>query len=187
MNIDTNTDTNTNYVISVHDMFRDARSDPTLKSQIDVDELLAVIEDQKHDHLADKSLKSIAKEILDELTAVFGLHKQPMFTKQTIINRKQFIKELYNKLKEYRLINEIFEIHRGKHVRWIRRPTSMVSLPPALTAGGIVMDIKFLDTGTHVLIKSPGGRFLQFKYDDCVIFQMLSADEQLILAAHSLI
>ena len=183
----------TNYVTSVHDMFRDARADPTLKSQIDVDELLAVIEDQKHDHLADKSLKSIAKEIMVELNEIFGLHKQSVFTQQTVIDRKRFIKELYNKLNAYRLINEIFEIHRGKHVRWIRRPVSINgkvatnSLPAFLTTGGIVMDIKFLDTGTHVLIKSPGGRFVQFKYDDCVIFQMLSQDEQLILAAHSLI
>lgn len=177
----------TNYVTSVHDIFRDARTDPDLKSQIDVDELLAAVENQKHEHLEDKSLKSIAKEILDELSSIFGLSKQQVFTQQKIQDRKQFVKDLYNKLKEYRLINEIFEIHTGKHVRWIRRPLPNNSLPSVLTAGGIVVDIKFLDTGTHILIRSPGGRFVQFKYDDCVIFQKLSSEEQLILTAHSLV
>ena len=179
----------TNYVTSVNEIeneFKDARSNPDLKSQIDIEELLSAIEDQRHDHLSDKSLKSIAKETLDELTNIFVLKPNLVSNKQDIQTRKRFIKELYNKLKEYRLINEIFEIHTGKHVRWIRTPT-INGLPPFLTIGGIVMDIKFSDTGTHILVKTPGSRFVQFKYDDCVIFQRLAAEEQLILAAHSIL
>jgi len=101
-----------NYVTSVHDIFVDARSDPSLKSQIDVDELLAVIEDQRHDYLANKSLKSIAKENLNELNNIF-ITRTLSSTKQMISEQKRYVKEIYNKLKEYRLINEIFEIHRG--------------------------------------------------------------------------
>jgi hypothetical protein len=64
-------------------------------------------------------------------------------------------------------------------VRWLR-----LASEPKLTNGGIVADIKFMDNGTHVLCKNVLGRFIQYKFDDCMTFQKLSVDEQLILMAY---
>ena len=154
------------YVASVHDIFKEAKEDPALKSQINMEQLL------KNANNSDvKSLDTITKEVLSEIKDIFTQTQ----TQSSQSERHAAIKEMYAKLKEYRVINEIFEIHRGKHVRWIRRQTGA----PKLTNGGIIIDVKFLDTGTHILVKC-GKRFIQIKYDDCVIFQKLSDDEQIL-------
>ena len=88
------------------------------------------------------------------------------------------IAEICNKLIGYRFVDEIHEIHKGKHVRWIRNTTQK------LTNGGIVMDIKFLDNGTQILCMNSMHRFNQYKFDECLTFQKLSIEEQLILMAY---
>ena len=93
---------------------------------------------------------------------------------------KETIKTIFSKLSEYRYVDEIFQLHRGKHIRWIRRDK-----PDTLTNGGIVMDVKFLDTGTHILTKNGMNRFIQYNFDDCITFQKMSSEEQMILMAYS--
>ena len=91
------------------------------------------------------------------------------------------------KLCEYRLTDQIYQIHKGKHVRWIRfRTTNVEENDRILTNGGIVVDVKFLDNGTHILCKN-GGRFIQYRFDDCLTFQKLSSDEQMILSCYELL
>jgi hypothetical protein len=51
-------------------------------------------------------------------------------------------------------------------------------------AGGIVVDIKFLDNGVHVLCLNNQRRLIQYKFDGSITFQKLSVDEQLILMAY---
>ena len=82
------------------------------------------------------------------------------------------------KLNGYRVVDEIYELHKGKMVRWIRNDTDK------LTNGGIVTDIKFLENGVHVLCMNSQRRFIQYKYDDCYTFQKMSIEEQLILMAY---
>jgi len=84
---------------------------------------------------------------------------------------------LNTKLREYRVITKVFEIQRGKHIRWLRPPSA------TLTVGGMVVEIKFTDDGTHILCKNRN-RFIQIKMDECIIFQRLSHDEQLVLMAY---
>ncbi len=84
--------------------------------------------------------------------------------------------EYIQKLEGYKQINQICDLLRGRHIRWIREKTK-------LTNGAILVDIKFLDSGTHLLCKNPMGKMFQIKYDDCVIFQRMTADEILIAYA----
>ena len=77
-----------------------------------------------------------------------------------------------NSLLNYRLIDHVYHIHKGKHIRRMRNNK--------LTNGGIVVDIKFLDNGTHILCKNKN-RFIQYRFDDCSTFQKLTPDELLIL------
>ena len=95
-----------------------------------------------------------------------------------ICSEREIQQNICLKLVGYRMVDELHELHKGKHVRWVRRGTNK------LTNGGIVVDIKFLDTGTHILCKNSMNRFIQYKYDECVTFQKMSSTEMLILMAY---
>lgn len=136
---------------------------------IPLDELLKAVECGKNAHLDNASLEKMAGEKTRALALVSGCSQEQRAT-------------FFQKLLEYRYIDEIHELSAGKHVRWIRFPKTDTD-KVTLTNGGIIVNIKFTDTGTQVLTKN-GARFIQYKFDDCLTFQKLSADEQLILAAY---
>ena len=150
--------------MDIQQIYEDALKDPTLLSTIDVDKLLDSLENANNDYLTDHTLETIQKEIHDIL-------KQNGIVK---------IQEYCEKLATYRYVDEICELHKGKNVRWIR----IDSPEKKLTNGGIVVDIKFLDNGTHVLCMNNQQRFIQYKFDDCITFQKLSMEEQLILMSY---
>ena len=151
--------------INVNEIFENALKDPTLLSNLDIDELLSSLENSKNDYLENKTLDSVNKEIFDIVTEL-----------NIDLNAKQ---TYCDKLIGYRVVDELHELHKGKHVRWIRHDNNK------LTNGGIVVDIKFLDTGTQVLCKNSMNRFIQYKYDDCITFQKLNETEQLIMMAYN--
>lgn len=150
--------------LNINQIFEDALTDPSLLSTLDIDNLLESIENTKNDYLDNKTTSDITSEIQDKLNEI-GLSD----------NEKEII---IVKLKEYRFVDEIHELHKGKMVRWIRNGTNR------LTNGGIVTDIKFLDNGVHVLCMNSQRRFIQYKYDDCYTFQKMNVEEQLILMAY---
>jgi hypothetical protein len=149
---------------TINDVYNEAIKDPSLLASLDVEQLLSTLENENNDYLEDKTLKGITDEIHDIM--------------QTAIEDIELQQKICLKLLDYRLVDELHELHKGKHVRWIRRDTNK------LTNGGIVVDIKFLDTGTQVLCKNSMNRFIQYKYDECITFQKLSHTEQLILMAY---
>lgn len=149
----------------INEIFENATKDPELFSTIDIDNLLESIENDKNDYLDGKTMTVINAEIYEQINTL------PIETSAR--------RDICNKLIGYRYVDELHELHKGKHVRWLRLATE-----PKLTNGGIVADIKFMDNGTHVLCKNVLGRFIQYKFDDCMTFQKLSVDEQLILMAY---
>jgi hypothetical protein len=150
----------------IQEIFENARKDPELFSTIDIEQLLTSIESDKNDYLEGKTLKDINDDIYEKIN--------------TLITSTEKKQELCNKLIGYRYVDELHELHKGKHVRWVRNTIE----EPKLTNGGIVTDIKFLDNGTHVLCMNVLHRFVQYKFDDCITFQKLSQEEQLILMAY---
>ena len=85
------------------------------------------------------------------------------------------------RLKGYRYVNEINELKLGTHCRWVR-PNS----GKAVTNGGIVTTIKYLDSGIQVLCKNNAHRFIQYKFDNVYSFQKLSAEEFMILMSNEM-
>jgi uncharacterized protein YukJ len=146
--------------MDVNEIFNEVMKDPTLMSTLDVDKLLETVENEKNDYLENKTTTSINTEIYE------------------IITNLGLTADTFDKLIGYRFVDEIHELHKGKHVRWIRKSTGK------LTNGGIVMEIKFLDNGTQILCMNSQNRFIQYKFDDCYTFQKLSIEEQLILMAY---
>ena len=150
--------------MDIQEIFEQAKKDPSLLANIDIDELLEGTEDVKNDYLQDRTLHEIQETIYDALEEVF--------------EKDEDILVHVDKLREYRLVDEVSELHNGKHIRWIRRGTTK------MTNGGIVVEVKFMKDGINVLCKNAMHKFIQFKYDDCIIFQKLTVDEQLILTVN---
>jgi hypothetical protein len=140
--------------------------DPALFSNIDIDTLLNGMENRNNEYLENKTASSITAENLDVVCSL-GLPED-----------KQ--REMFSKLTDYRYVDELRELHKGKHIRWIKRSEK----PAKLTNGGIVVDILFKDNGTHILCKNAIHRFIQYKFDDCFTFQKMTTNELFILAAY---
>lgn len=144
--------------MNISALFEQARKDVSLLSTVDINELL---NDGTDDHLANKSMDNLIDEIVQIVTSSITDDK----TRQTIIH----------KLAGYRYVENIYELHTGKYIRWIRNGK--------LTNGGIVMSVKFTDNGCHIVCRNSQHKFFQIKMDDCILFQQLTMSEQLILMA----
>ena len=142
----------------MNQLIENERNNPELQSTIDVKTILESAENVDNNYIGDHSLSTISKEVV-------GILQQENIETESLY-------KYCESLLHYRLIEQIYHIHKGKHIRWIRNKK--------LTNGGIVVDVKFLDTGTHILCKNQN-RFIQYKFDDCITFQKLTTDELLIL------
>tara|TARA_B110000285_G_scaffold231086_1_gene298939 strand:- start:1820 stop:2302 length:483 start_codon:yes stop_codon:yes gene_type:complete len=92
------------------------------------------------------------------------------------------IDKVSSKLNGYSFIDEICDIQKGRHVRWIRiTPDSKRTL----TNGGVIVDTKFTNNGLQILCKNKLNRFMQYKFDECISFQRMSKQEQIITMANS--
>jgi hypothetical protein len=135
--------------MNIGELFAQARKDASLLSTLDINELLG---SEKSDYLANKTLDSIIGEIVRVVkTAIADETNQ-----ETIVK----------KLAGYRYVENIYELHRGKHIRWIRNGK--------MTNGGIVTNVKFNDKGSRALL-------LRFKKaDNSFVFRI---DKNTLVAA----
>jgi hypothetical protein len=85
-----------------------------------------------------------------------------------------------NKLKGYRYVDELNDMKYGAFLRWI--PISDPTYLP-LNAGGIICDIKITDDGVMIVCKNFMNKYYQIKMDESLIFQKLSSQEIILLAA----
>jgi hypothetical protein len=153
--------------INIQEIYDNARRDPSLFSTLDIENILNSIENEKNNYLENKTLDDVIEEIRIKLSEL----------NLSIEN----LRILCEKLMDFRYVDEINELHKGKFVRWIRTD----SPDKKLYNGGIVMDIKFMDSGVQVLCKNNMNRFIQYKFDECITFQKLNVEEQLLLLAYS--
>ena len=79
--------------------------------------------------------------------------------------------EYCEKLIGYRVVHELPELHKSRFVKI------------KLQVFGIVLNVKFLDSGTNVVCLLSTKCIRQFKYNDAIaVFQKLTDDEQLFLS-----
>lgn len=155
-----------NEKVNINEIFENARRDPTLFSTMDIEKILDSIENEKNDYLENKTMEDITNDIFDSISELDISLEQCKF--------------LCGRLIGYRYIDEIRDLHKGKHIRWIR----ISNKEPSLTNGGILVNIKFLDNGVHIICKNSQNRFIQYKFDESITFQKLSVEEQLLLMAY---
>ena len=145
------------------DLFRDAQKDPSLLSTIDIDQLL---DSTKNDFLENCTFESIAKNVVESLVLIH------------VDKKSSQLKEYCEKLVGYRYVDELHLLHKGKYVRWIRLDDSTKQL----MKGGIVVDVRFGDIGPNVVCRMTSGKFLQYRFNQCLTYQKLTDEEQLILS-----
>jgi UDP-N-acetylglucosamine 2-epimerase len=87
---------------------------------------------------------------------------------------------LMKKIIGYRYVDEINDLKRGSYIRWIniKDPNKI-----HLTKGSTISDIKLTDSGTLISCTNIYGKSnFHIKMDECLIFQKLTEQEQVILS-----
>jgi hypothetical protein len=154
--------------MDLDEIYKSAAEDPTLLSTIDVDALIKKMEDNHY--LENKSLDDISKEIF------FAIQSLGHYNSIEDEN----IQKMCVRLSGYRLVDRICDLRNGRLVRWIKKKN-----PQILTNGGLLVNVKIENMGVKLLCKNNMNRFFSFLFDDCLIFQKLSMEEQLVLMASS--
>lgn len=91
---------------------------------------------------------------------------------------KKDLKLIQKKLKNYRFIDDIKELHYGSYIRWIslKTPDNI-----RLTNGGIVCDMKEVNDDIRIVCKNNMNRLFQLKMSENIIFQKVSDQERILL------
>jgi hypothetical protein len=133
---------------------------------MDVDKLLLALDNEDNEKLMNLTLSKIKKikfEILKELELSNDL-----------------LKDYMNKLKEYRYIDEMNELRYGAFIRWI--PIKDLD-NLYLTQGALLCEIKVDDNGIILSCKNYAHKHFQLRMEECLIFQKLTNQEQVLLSA----
>jgi hypothetical protein len=151
---------------NIQAIFEEARRDPSLYSSLDIVALLNSVDTSRHAYLENQTTKTVLDDIYESLNGL------------TCTAPEKEI--LYSKLTEFRFVDDLTHIQMGKFIRWIRKDKT----PFRLTNGGLVVNVKFSDSGAVIVCKCTGNRFTQFKMDECLCYQKLSTEELLLLMAY---
>jgi hypothetical protein len=135
---------------------------------MDVQKLLKALDDDSNETLLDfttEKLREMTLKILSEL----NLPKKETF-------------DLFNKLKDYKYVDEMDDLKYGTYLRWIplEDPTNIT-----LTKGAMFCEIKITDNGVFCVCKNMGfpPRHFQIAMDKNLIFQKLTNQELVLLSA----
>lgn len=157
--------------IDIKDIYENAMNDPTLFSTINIDSLLNKIDKDDNNYLENKSLSDISKDVFEAIG-------------ELDLNGHELAKDFCNRLSGYRYVERICDLRNGKMMRWIRRPLNNDYKKVTLTNGGLLMNIKIENSGVQLLCRNNANRFFNIKFDDCLVFQKLSMEEQLIIMSY---
>jgi len=133
---------------------------------MDIEELLKALDNEENSKLMNMTTQKIKELNLEVL-------KQTHLPKEILI-------EYMKKLKAYIYVEEMQDIKFGSFIRWIsiKDPENLY-----LTNGAIVSEIKVENNGVHVICKSFSKKYYNIHMDECLIFQKLSNQEQVLLSA----
>ena len=160
-----------NREIDIQEIFENAKKDPSLFSSIDIDDLLDKIENETNQYLENKTLSDISKIVFEMLMD---------YCDGTTNFTEDMVYQYCNKLSGYRYVERICDLRQGIYIRWIKHGDTK------LANGGIVVNVKIGDE-VQIVCKTPMGSFLSIKFNDCILFQKLTMEEQLILMSYDYI
>lgn len=135
---------------------------------MNVQKLLQALDDESNEMLLNFTSDKIREMTLNIL-------------KELHLSKKDTI-DMYNKLKNYKYVDEMNELKYGTYIRWIpiEDPTNIY-----LTKGALFCELKITNEGTFCVCKNIGysGRHFQIFMDKNLIFQKLTEQECVLLSA----
>ena len=133
---------------------------------MDVNILLKALDNDANENIINMSYKKI-KDMTHNMLSELELEAN-------------IFKNYLTKLKQYRYIDELNDLKIGAFIRWIplADPENI-----HLTQGGIICDIKITDKGIALVCKNFAHKHYHLNPDELMIFQKLSGQEQVLLAA----
>lgn len=141
--------------MSYKDLIKSARKDEELKSNLDIN--------------------NIVKETNLEIDLDKMIQNKINVLKTLNISSDESSK-IMEKLECYMYIDDVYKFEKGRFIRWINPKNKLMN-------GAICVDILFTNMGTNILCKN-GCRIFQLKYDINHFFQLLTEEEQLVLAVN---
>jgi hypothetical protein len=130
-------------------------------------------------HKISKALDNKQNEIILSLSSKKIKELNLKIIKELYLPKKT-TSEYMKKLEDYRYVDEINDLKYGSYIRWINitDPSNL-----RLTRGATICDIKISDNGTFITCKnSYGSTHFNIKMDNCLIFQKLTNEENVILS-----
>jgi len=135
---------------------------------MDVNKLLKALDDESNETLFNFTTKKIKEMNLNIL-------------KELHLSKKDTI-DIFNKLKDYKYVDEMNDLKYGTFLRWIpiEDPTNI-----HLTKGALFCEMKITDDGIFCVCKNFGfpGRHFRISMDKNLIFQKLTDQELVLLSA----
>jgi hypothetical protein len=135
---------------------------------MDVNKLLKALDDESNEVLLNFTTHKIREMNLKIL-------------KELHLSKKETI-DIYNKLKDYKYVDEMNELKYGTYIRWIpiEDPANIY-----LTKGALFCEIKINDEGIFCICKNFGfpTRHFRISMDKNLIFQKLTDQELVLLSA----
>jgi len=135
---------------------------------MDTNKLLKALDDESNETLMNFTTKKIREMNLKIL-------------KELELPKKELI-DIFNKLKDYKYVDEMNELKYGTFLRWIpiEDPTNI-----QLTKGAIFCEMKITDDGVFCICKNFGFpvRHFRISMDKNLIFQKLTDQELVLLSA----
>jgi hypothetical protein len=135
---------------------------------MDVNKLLKALDDESNENLFNFTSKKILEMNLNIL-------------KELQLDKNETL-QILKKLKEYKYIDEMNDLKYGTYIRWIpiNNPENI-----HLTKGAVFCEIKITDNGVFIVCKNMGYsvKHFQIKMDECLVFQKLTSQEQVLLSA----
>tara|TARA_A100001015_G_scaffold274165_1_gene330289 strand:- start:28 stop:402 length:375 start_codon:yes stop_codon:yes gene_type:complete len=102
------------------------------------------------------------------------LEKQYVFNELKL--SKELIRNFHEKLKYYKVIDNISQINEGKYIRWIKINTHK------LTNGALVCDVEITDEDILINCKTINNNFITVSYNKNILFEKISDDELLLIS-----
>lgn len=145
------------------DLVKKTKKEQSLIQSIDVNDFFKYLENENHTYLENKTFKTIAEDILNELYSINSVPENE-------------IPLICNKLTDYFLIKNINEFRKSHYIRYIKKGESK------LYSGGILVNLYSNDKDIlYARLIIFGKRFINIKIDEHVFFQKLTSDEKIIL------
>ena len=135
---------------------------------MDVNKLLKALDDDSNETLLNFTSKTIREMTLKVL-------------KELELPKKEIV-DIFNKLKDYKYVDEMNDLKYGTFIRWIpiENPDNIY-----LTKGALFCEMKITDDGVFCICKNLGysARHFQISMDKNLIFQKLTGQELVLLSA----